>query len=105
MAFTRLVMQNPNSADVKHAPIGFSWTSLFFGPLVPLFRGHYAGFAFWLVASLFTGGLAIAVQAFIYNRRYLMNLVNNGYKVQHSPTPLDFVSTKVNMQLPEIEKS
>jgi hypothetical protein len=104
MAFTKLIMQNPFSADIKHAPVGFSWTSLFFGPLVPLFRGHYAGCAFWAVMSLFTAGLAIGVQAFIYNKRYLMHLVNNGYKVQHSPLPLDYVASKVSMKLPEIEK-
>lgn len=31
MAYTKLIMENPNTGEIKEAPVGFSWTVFFFG--------------------------------------------------------------------------
>lgn len=105
MAFTALVMQNPLNGDYKNAPVGFSWTSLFFGGFVPLFRKHYSGAIWWLFLMFLTGGLSLLVQMFIYNKSYLKYLIAKGYQVKHSSLPLDMVASRVNITLPEAPKS
>ena len=68
--------------QVKVVKEGFSWTMLFFGIFVPLCRGDWKWFFLILVANLFTYGLASVVFAFIYNKIYINDLLEKGYKFQ-----------------------
>ncbi|PCJ95093.1 MAG: hypothetical protein COA45_12535 [Zetaproteobacteria bacterium] len=104
MAFTTLIMKNKQTNDIKNAPVGFSWTGLFFGFFVPLFRKHYSAAAFWLVLAVITGGLAWCVFPFIYNKKYIKYLVDKGYQVRHSEVPLDIIESKLKITLPELEE-
>jgi hypothetical protein len=77
-------VQLKNDAGIiKEVPVGFSWTMLFFGPLVPLFRGDLK----WMVLFLLTVALTVPIYGlgwviipFIYNKRYIINLLECGYK-------------------------
>lgn len=100
MAFTTLIMQNQFTKEIRNAPVGFSWTSFFFGPFVPLLRGHGSGFALWLVLALVTAGLSNFVQMFVYNKMYIKSLISNGFQVKYSPMPVEIVSSKLTMTLP-----
>ena len=75
------IMKN-EIGQVKVVKEGFSWTMLFFGIFVPLYRGDWKWFLIILVANLFTYGLASIVFAFIYNEIYINNLLEKGYKFQ-----------------------
>ncbi len=44
MAYGKLLMEKPGGEEQKKIPLGFSWLMLFFGPLVPLFRGQMLHF-------------------------------------------------------------
>ena len=55
---------------------------LFFGIFVPLCRGDWKWFLIILVANLFTYGLASVVFAFVYNKIYIKDLLEKGYKFQ-----------------------
>ena len=68
--------------QVKVVKEGFSWTMLFFGIFVPLCRGDWKWFLITLIANLFTYGLASVVFAFIYNKIYINDLLEKGYKFQ-----------------------
>ena len=68
--------------QIKVVKEGFSWTMLFFGIFVPLCRGDCKWFLIILVANLFTYGLASVVFAFIYNKIYINDLLEKGYKFQ-----------------------
>ena len=68
--------------QVKVVKEGFSWTMLFFGIFVSLCRGDWKWFLIILIANLFTYGLASVVFAFIYNKIYINDLLEKGYKFQ-----------------------
>ena len=68
--------------QVKIVKEGFSWTMLFFGIFVPLYRGDWKWFLIILIANIFTYGWASVVFAFIYNKIYINDLLEKGYKFQ-----------------------
>lgn len=67
------------ASQVKTAKIGFSWTTLFFGFFVPLFRGDVKWLIVMLLTSIFTFCLANFILAFIYNKFYITGLLEKGY--------------------------
>lgn len=66
---------------------GFSWTTLFFGFFVPLFRGDVKWFFIILIVNVIVGsitagiGLLVTWIVFpcIYNGRYISDLGKKGY--------------------------
>ena len=68
--------------QVKIVKEGFSWTMLFFGIFVPLYRGDWKWFLIILIANIFTYGWASVVFAFIYNKIYINDLLEKGYEFQ-----------------------
>jgi hypothetical protein len=58
---------------------GFSWTYLFFGWWVPLFRGELSVAAFHLLFSIFTLGIWQIFMAFLYNKQYMTRLLTSGW--------------------------
>lgn len=75
--FTMYQEATGKSIEVKR---GFSFTYFFFGPFVPLFRGHIGGFFLSLFIELFTCGLARLILLFCYNGMYINWLAKNGYR-------------------------
>ncbi len=60
--------------------IGFSWTTLFFGFLVPMFRGDWIMVLVMLLLQAMTCGLVGIILAFLYNKIYTRKLIENeGY--------------------------
>ncbi len=75
-----MVVNLINDAGViKKAPVGFSWTMLLFGPFVPLFRGDVKWTILHLLLLLLFG-IGWIILPFIYNKRYIINLLERGYK-------------------------
>lgn len=69
-----------NSTGVtKQVKLGFSWTMLFFGLFVPLFRGDLKWTILFLILSILTLGLAWLVLPFIYNKMYINGLLEDGW--------------------------
>ena len=75
-------MMKNEISQVKVVKEGFSWTMLFFGIFVPLYRGDWKWFLIILIANIFTYGWASVVFAFIYNKIYINDLLEKGYKFQ-----------------------
>lgn len=80
-------MRNATTGDVKRCKVGKSWTALFWGSLVPLYRKDWA----WGVPLLLTqvifgsmslvAGLMVNVVLFgIYNQYYIEGLTKRGYR-------------------------
>lgn len=89
-------LQSNRTGSIKQTKAGFSWTVLFFGFLVPLFRGDFkwaaimftslfiAGMVFFPIATFITIGWA-----FMYNKLFIQDLINKGYE------PMDEGDAKV----------
>lgn len=104
MAYTKITFENPANGYIKEAPVGFSWTVLFFGVFPPLFRSDWKWAAIILLLALITWGLSNIVMAFLYNKFFIKDLLNTGYKVKSVETgTVRSVSGKLGLQLPQLE--
>lgn len=110
MAHSEIVLKHPESDHFVTTPVGFSWTTLFFGFLPAIMRGDYrwAGIQFGLLiplAILAQGpGFLAAVLFFgwLYNRLYIRQLVRSGYVVSawNSRRSIDQLAAELGMELP-----
>jgi hypothetical protein len=80
-----VLMKHPASGMMKKGYFGFSWTYLFFGWWVPLFRGEIGVAAIHLIFTLLTFCLWQIVMAFLYNKQYMTRmLVDKGFVLADS---------------------
>jgi hypothetical protein len=81
----KVQMRHKRNGLYKDGYVGFSWTYLFFGFMVPLLRGHYKlAFYHFLIFffSIAMFGSVIVVQplmAFFFNKFYTRALIEEGY--------------------------
>ncbi len=64
---------------IKESPVGFSWTTFFFGFFVPIFRGAWLLAIICILVSVVTVGIAWLVFPFIINKLYIKHLLESGY--------------------------
>lgn len=77
---TKIVLINKNKL-LKECPVGFSWTTFFFGPFVPLTRGDLKWFVIMLIFAItIIGWVAMFVFCFKYNKLYIKDCLEKGYK-------------------------
>ena len=104
MAYTQIVFENPQTGKIKEAPVGFSWTVLFFNFFPPLLRGDLKWGIILLILAVFTGGLSGLVFMFIYNKLYIKGLIEAGYKAKSVEVgSMGEVSDKLALDLPVLE--
>ena len=106
MAYAKVVFENSNTGQVKEAPVGFSWTVLFFGFCPPLFRSDWKWAVIILLLHLLTWGLSSIVFSFIYNNLYMKDLIGSGFKAKSIDTGnIDDVSQKLGVNIPLLQTS
>lgn len=82
---TAVMIRHPQSGMVKKGYFGFSWTYLFFGWWVPLFRGEVGIAAIHFFFTIFTFLIWQVVMAFLYNKQYMTRmLVDKGFVLADS---------------------
>lgn len=79
MASATLTLTNPMTNQTRSAPIGFSWTTLFFGVIVPLVRGDWKWAIIMVIAAFLTGFLSMFAFPFFYNKLYYNELLKDGF--------------------------
>mgnify|MGYP001265344721 CR=1 FL=1 len=67
------------SGMIKDGLYGFSWTYLFFGFFVPLFRGEVGIGVLHLVLQIFTLGFWQLIVCFLYNKQYMTRMFASGW--------------------------
>jgi hypothetical protein len=72
-------MRNDRTGQVQIGKFGYSWTYLFFGFFVPLFRSELGVAALHLLFGLVTFGLWNLVVSFLYNKQYTNRLIEKGF--------------------------
>ena len=76
---TRVALIHPQTGLMKPGFYGFSWTFLFFGWFVPVFRGELFVGLLHLVITILTFGLWQVILAFLYNKQYMTRMLEKGY--------------------------
>lgn len=109
MAHGTLHLVNNLTGETKVAPTGYSWTTLFFGWIVPLIRMDWKNFGInigiCMVIGVLTAGFgAIVVPivfSFIYNKMYIKDLLNSGWKIEmyQGSQSLEFVGHEIGYDL------
>jgi hypothetical protein len=95
----QLILEHPHSGILKQAPVGYSWTTLFFPSLPALFRGDFKGFIVQALLNCLI--LPIFVFPSIYNKWYIQKLLNQGFKVKSViGGDLDAVRAQLGINLP-----
>lgn len=79
MAYAKISLNN--GVEVKTAPVGYSWTTLFFGGWPGIFRQDWLWGILLIIACMFTWGLAGIVCSFFYNKVYINGLIKRGFKI------------------------
>jgi hypothetical protein len=103
MAYDTIYFQNPNTNQLREAPVGFSWTCFFFGCFPPLFRGDWKWGVIMFLCAVVTIGFSQLIFMFIYNKLYIKNLINEGYKVKSiTKGSTDSISLKLGINLEHI---
>ena len=75
----RIQLINPETGLMKSGYYGFSWTFLFFGWFVPIFRGELFISLLHFVITVVTFGLWQVIIAFLYNKQYMTRMLEKGY--------------------------
>lgn len=79
MPSNKLILKNPRTDLLKEAPIGFSWTILFFDFFVPLYRKDFLWAFVMILCDAVSFGLSTFYFAFAYNRIYAQSLFKKGF--------------------------
>lgn len=104
MAFTTIMFENTNTGSIKEAPVGFSWTTLFFGFFPALFRGDWKWALLIFLITVITLGIGGLIFPFIYNKYYIKDLQASGYKATSiSKGQMKYAEMKLGMQLVKAE--
>ncbi|WP_305370471.1 hypothetical protein [Photobacterium leiognathi] len=101
MAYTKLMLENPHNGKLADAPVGFSWTTLFFGFFPALFRGDWKWAVILFIIACITWGLSNIIFAFIYNKLYIRDLVNSGYRARGNANN---VAASLGFEIPSINE-
>ena len=104
MAYTSIIFENPKTGAIKKAPVGFSWTTAFFGFIPALTRGDWKWAIIMLILYVFTLGLSAFVFMFIYNKLYIKDLIGSGFKAKTIESgEMETESSKLGMEIPQFE--
>lgn len=94
---TRVLMRHPSSRLIKKGYFGFSWTYLFFGWLVPLFRGELVVAALHLFFTIITLGIWQIITAFLYNRQFMTRQLEKGYELYDELITMKLARMKIGI--------
>ncbi len=94
---TKVIIQHPVNGLTKNGYFGFSWTYLFFGWFVPLFRGELGVAALHLLFTMFTFGFWQLIVCFIYNKQYMTRMLEKGYILKDSESVMQQARMKLGI--------
>jgi hypothetical protein len=82
MVSNEVYFVHPKKGVRVTAPVGYSWTTLFFGPFPMMFRKKILWFFGILLLSYFTLGIANIVLGFFINKFYIKSLISDGFEIE-----------------------
>ena len=73
------MLKHSQTGALREVPLGFSWTTLFFGIFPAFFRGDFKNGIMMLIIAIFTLGWSWLIMPFFYNKMYVNALVSKGW--------------------------
>ncbi|MFA5300060.1 MAG: hypothetical protein WC389_17875 [Lutibacter sp.] len=93
----KITLKHPINNSIKKIKAGFSWTTLFFEWLVPIFRGDAKYFCIMLICNICSLGLTILIFPFIYNKLCIKKLLEQGYLAADNYTEIYLKSKELTL--------
>ncbi|MDD4555850.1 MAG: hypothetical protein PHE89_00785 [Alphaproteobacteria bacterium] len=99
-----LSLKDPQTDKIKIIKTGFSWKTLLFGFMVPLFRKDWNSFLIFTPIYFITFGMASIPFAFVYNKKYIETLFEKGYNLLYFTGDLTEEELQSLIKIPLIER-
>ena len=90
---------HPATGMVKSGYVGYSWTYLAFGWLVPIFRGEISIGLMHLAIYIVTFGFSQLILPFLYNRQYMTRMLTSGWQLDRNDVNYGLACQKLNIYL------
>ncbi len=98
LGFQRKVpIRHAQSGIVKNGYIGFCWTYLFFGWIVPIIRGEIGIGVLHLVLTVVSIGLFQLVMPFLYNKQFMTRQLTSGWELSGNGELLALAQKRLNI--------
>ena len=81
MAHAIVILKHPDLNIKAEAPVGFSWTCLFFGFLLFAYRGDWMLSFICFILTCLMGPIPNVILCWTYNEWYLNRLLKKGYDI------------------------
>jgi len=81
----------------KKGYVGFSWTYMFFGWIVPIFRGEMLTALLHLIFSVVTVLIFHIVEMFLYNGQYMRRQLAEGWQLDRSDPNFPYAAMKLGI--------
>lgn len=96
-----IVLRHSDSGITKTARLGWSWTYLYFGWLVPLFRSELTVALLHFFFGLITFGLWQILWSFLYNKQHLTRLLTSGWTLVQDDENYSYAAVKLGIPTSE----
>ncbi len=77
----KVMLKHAQSGLIKNGYIGYSWTYLIFGWIVPVVRGEIGIGVLHLILTAISFGLFQIIMPFLYNKQYTSRLLTSGWQL------------------------
>ena len=77
----KIMLKHTQSGLIKYGYVGYSWTYLIFGWIVPIIRGEIGIGVLHLILTAITFGLFQAIMPFLYNKQFTSRLLTTGWEL------------------------
>lgn len=92
-----VLVKHQQSGLVKKGYVGYCWTYLLFGWLVPVIRGEIGIGVLHLVLTFVTLGIFQIVMPYLYNKQYMTRLLTSGWQLSDEEQIMSLARLKLGI--------
>jgi hypothetical protein len=93
----KILLRHMESGLTKNGYVGFCWTYLIFGWIVPVARGEIWIGVLHMILTTVSLGLFQIIMPFLYNKHYTSRLITSGWALADSQERNEFARRKLGM--------
>jgi hypothetical protein len=93
----KVALKHEQSGLMKNGYVGYSWTYILCGWLVPIVRGEIGVGVLHLVLTLVSFGFFQIIMPYLYNKQYMTRMLTSGWQLADSEEINQFARLKLNI--------